>query len=146
MAHQNEEIARRYFQAGDDDDLAAWDALCDPEMVLDAGFGEPMRGLEAVKQFTATFHGALSDFYLTVHELSSAGDQVEATWTTGGRHTSPLMSPVGVIPPTGREIAMNGKSTLVIDGGKIRSERVEADLAGVLAQLGAAAGAGSPPE
>jgi steroid delta-isomerase-like uncharacterized protein len=138
MNEPNEEIARRYFAAGNDNDLDAWDEICAPEMVLDAGFGEPMHGLAAVKQFTATMHSAFSDFFLTVHELSSSGDQVVATWTTGGTHAAPLTSPMGVIPPTGRSMSMNGTSTLVIENGKIMKERVEADLAGALAQLGAA--------
>jgi predicted ester cyclase len=146
VSERNEEIACRYFSAGNDDDLDAWDQICDPNMVLNAGFGEPMRGLDAVKQFTATMHSAFSDFFLTVHELSSDGDQVVATWTTGGTQTNPLVSPMGVIPPTGRRASMDGKSTLLITNGKIMEERVEADVAGMLAQLGAAPSVGSPSD
>ena len=40
-------------------------------------------------------------------------------------------------------MAMEGKSTLLIKNGKIMEERVEADLAGALAQLGATPGAES---
>ena len=77
-AGENKEVVRRYFEAGDRDDLAAWDALCAPDMVLDPGFAEPTRGLEAVKQFTAGFHAAFADFFLRTEDLLADGDTVRA--------------------------------------------------------------------
>jgi ketosteroid isomerase-like protein len=136
VSEENKNVVRRYFEAGGRDDLDAWDEMCSPDMVLYPGFGEPMRGLAAVKQFTAGFHGALSDLYLTVHDLIAEGDRVAARWTAGGRQTGPLGGPGGTIPPTGKTIAMNGMSILRVTAGKIVEERVQPDIMGFMQQLG----------
>jgi ketosteroid isomerase-like protein len=65
----NNELVRRYFEAGGRDDLGAWDSLCAPDMQLLAGFGEPVRGLEAVKGFTAGFHAAQADILGAMGQL-----------------------------------------------------------------------------
>ena len=47
-AEENKALVRRYFEAGNQDNLAAWDDLCDPGMVLHTGFTEPVQGLVSV--------------------------------------------------------------------------------------------------
>ena len=139
---ENKELVRRYFDAGDRDDLDAWDEVCAADMVLDPGFGDPARGLAAVKGFTAAFHSAFSNFYLRVEDLIADGDRVAVRWTTGGTHTAPLLSPGGEIPPTGKAMAMTGMSILRLAGGKIIEERVQADVIGAMQQLGVIPAAG----
>jgi predicted ester cyclase len=97
-----------------------------------------VQGLSAVKQFTAGFHQSLSDMYLTVRELIAEGDRVAARWTAGGRHTGPLYGPGGAIPPTGKDIAMEGMSILRVRDGRITEERTQADVLGMMRQLGVA--------
>jgi predicted ester cyclase len=136
-AEANKEIARRYFEAGERDDLAAWDELCVPDMVLLLpGLPDPIRGLEGVRQFTATFHSAFTGYRLQVNELIAEGEGVECRLTMGGTHTAPLISPAGVIPPTGKSFSVGSTSFLRIADGKIIEERVEMDLADMMAQLG----------
>jgi predicted ester cyclase len=136
-AEANKEIARRYFEAGERDDLAAWDDLCAPGMVLYLpGLPEPVRGLEGVRQFTATFHSAFTGYRLRISELIAEGDRVECRLTMGGTHTAPLISPAGVIPPTGKGFAVDTTSFLRLADGRIVEERVEMDLAEMMRQLG----------
>lgn len=132
----NKELALRYFAAGDRDDLTAWDDVCAADMVLMPGFGDPVRGLDAVKAFTAGFHSAFLSFYLRAEDLVADGDRVAVRWTTGGVHAAPLLSPGGEIPPTGKSLAMTGMSILRIANAKIVEERVQADILGALQQLG----------
>lgn len=132
----NKGISRRYFEAGHRNDLAAWDDLCDPNIVLVTGFTEPMQGLDAVRQFTAGMHSAFSNFFLTVDDLIAEGDRVAARWTTGGTHTAPMMTPNGPLPPTGKHVTMSGISIVRVVGGKIVEERVQADVLGMMQQLG----------
>ena len=143
-AEENKVVARRYFEAGNRNDLDAWDALCAPDMVLLLGFAEPVRGLAGVKGFTAAFHAAFAPFYLRVEDLIAEGDKVVARWTTGGTHAGPLPSPGGVIPPTGKEVAMSGISVLRLAGGRIVEERVQADVLGMMQQLGVLPVPGQP--
>jgi predicted ester cyclase len=137
MAEPNKQIVRRYLAAGERNDFAVWDALCDVDMVLDPGFMPPIHGLEAVKQFTAGMHSALSDFYLRADELVGEGDVVAARWTTGGVHSAPMATPVGTIPPPNKPVAMSGMSMIRLRDGKIVEERTQADILGFMQQLGA---------
>lgn len=138
---QTRSIVRAYFEAGHRDDLAAWDAICAPEMRLVLGFAPTIDGLAGVKGFTAGMHAAVSPFFLRVEKVLAEGNEAAAWWTTGGTHTGPLMSPAGPIPPTGREMEMAGVSLLRVEHGKIVEERVLADLMGAMQQLGVLPGA-----
>lgn len=137
-ADANKEIVRRYFEAGHRNDLAAWDEICSPDMVLDVGFIPPVHGLGGIRQFTAGMHSAFADdFFLSVEDLIAEGDRVAARWTEGGTHSGPLMTPDGnVIPPTGKRVALSGISMLRVTDGKITEERVQADVLGFMQQLG----------
>ena len=135
---ETKELVQRYFEAGERDDLEAWDEICSAEMVLDAGMGDPIRGLGGVKTFTARFHSAFSEMFLTIHDLIAEGDCAAARWTSGGVHSGPLMSPGGEIPATGKRVAMNGMSFLRVANGRIIEERVQADIMGMMQQLGVA--------
>jgi predicted ester cyclase len=129
-------IVRAYFAAGHRDDLAAWDALCAPDMRLVLGFLPTIEGLDGVKSFTAGMHAACSPFFLRVEKILVEGDEAVAWWTTGGTHAGPLMSPAGPIPPSGREMSMAGVNLLRVENGRIVEERVLADLMGAMQQLG----------
>lgn len=136
----NKSIVRRYIESGSRDDFAAWDGLCSPDMTLHIpGLPEPMRGLEAIKQFTAGMHSAFSGYDLHIGEVTAAGDTVDCQVTMRGRHTGPLLTPFGVIPPTGKDVvaAMPGHYRLA--AGRIMEERVSLDLEGFMRQLGIAA-------
>jgi predicted ester cyclase len=126
----------RYFEAGDRNELDLWDELCAPDMVLYPGFMEPVRGLDAIKQFTAGFHQAFSDFYLRIEDVVAEDDKVAVRMTTGGTHTAPMLTPNGEIPPTGKQIAMSGISIVRVAGGKIVEERPQMDILGFMQQLG----------
>jgi predicted ester cyclase len=136
-AEANEAIARRYFETGQRDELAAWDDLCAPGMTLQLpGMPEPVRGLEDVRQFTAALHSAFSDYRLRINDLIAAGDQVECRLTMSGTHTAPLLSPAGMIPPTGKKFSVGMTSFLRLADGRIVEERVEMDLGAMMRQLG----------
>jgi len=137
---QNKAVVRRYFEGDRDgrDNVAVWDEVCDPSVVvIGAGLPEPVRGLEAVKQFTTAVHSAFSDFGLTVEDLIADGDKVAARWTMRGTHTAPLALPGMSLPPTGKQIAVSGISICRVASGKLVEERVQGDWMGMMQQLGA---------
>ena len=143
-AEESKAVVRRYLEAGDRDDLGAWDALCAPDMVLDPGFAAPIRGLAAIKQFTAGFHSAFSPFSLRIDDLIAEGDRVVARMTTSGTHTGPLMGPTGAVPPTGKRMAMAGIGFYRVADGRIVEERVLMDVVGAMQQLGVMPAPGQP--
>jgi predicted ester cyclase len=136
-AEANKAIARRYFETGERDELAAWDDLCARAMTLQLpGMPEPVRGLDEVRQFTAALHSAFSDYRLRINELIAEGDQVECRLTMSGTHTAPLLSPAGMIPPTGKHFSVGMTSFLRFADDRIMAERVEMDLGEMMRQLG----------
>jgi predicted ester cyclase len=137
---QNKAVVRRYFEGDHDgrDNVAVWDEICDHGMtVFGAGLPEPVKGLDAVKQFTTAIHSAFSDFGLTVEDLIADGDRVAARWIMRGTHSAPLALPGLSLPPTGKKIAVSGISICRLAGGKLVEERVEGDWMGMMQQLGA---------
>lgn len=142
---ETKDLARRYFEAGGQDRLDLWDEICAPEMRILPGFTPPIEGLEAVKQFTAGFHQAISPFYLRIEDVIAEDDHAAVRWVSGGTHSGPLPTPSGMLPPTGKEVSMPGISIIRVANGKIVEELIQADIMGMMQQLGlipAPAGAG----
>ena len=129
-------IVRRYFEAGGADDLAAWDGICDADMVLYPGFAEPIIGLERVKRFTADFHTAMSPYSLTVDDFIVENERAAVRWTASGTHSAPMSTPGGMVPATGKRVSMTGTSFLRVADGRIVEERVQADVLSMMQQLG----------
>jgi predicted ester cyclase len=133
---ETKELARRYFEAGDQDRLDLWDEICGPEMTVLPGFTPPIEGLEAVKGFTAGFHRAFSPFYLRIEDVIAEGDRAAVRWSTGGTHSGPMLTPNGELPATGKAVSMAGISIVRVANGKLVEERVQADIMGLMQQLG----------
>lgn len=137
---QNKAVVRRYFEGDRDgrDNVAVWDEICDRGLVvIGAGLPEPVRGLDAVKQFTTAMHSAFSNFGLTVEDLIADDDRVAARWIMRGTHTAALALPGMNLPPTGKQIAVSGISICRVAGGKLVEELVQGDWMGMMQQLGA---------
>jgi steroid delta-isomerase-like uncharacterized protein len=111
---------------------AAIDALVTSDYVLYAP-GSPPLDREGHKQFTAAMLAAFSDARSTTHDLVAEGDKVAWRWSFRGMHTGAFMG----IPPTGKEVTLTGISVLRLEGGKIAEQRAEADMLGLMQQLGA---------
>ena len=136
----NKVVVRRYFEGDRDgrDNTAVWDEVCDPSLVvMGAGLPAPVRGLDAVKQFTIGMHSAFSNFGLTVVDLIAEGDRVAARWTMRGTHTAPLALPGLSLPATNHQITVSGMSLCRVIDGKLVEELVQGDWMGMMVQLGA---------
>lgn len=90
------------------------------------------RDREGQKQFVQAFRGAFPDMVGTVEDSIAEGDKVVIRWTAKGTHEGDFMG----IPATGRPIVLTGTSVYRIAGGQIREEWTEADMLGLMTQLG----------
>ncbi len=61
------------------------------------------------------------------------GDTATIRFTMGGRHVGEFMG----VPATGTEIALNGITTLRFEGDRVVERHSQADMLGLLVQLGA---------
>jgi steroid delta-isomerase-like uncharacterized protein len=134
---ENKALVRRYWQEASKRGLpVVMEEFLSPDVVSHppaSASPEPIRGLDAFKQFIAVQFGAFPDLAVTVEDVIAEGDKVAARVTTRGTHTGELMG----LPPTSKRAEWNGISITRHADGKIVEQWGEFDALGLLQQLGA---------
>ena len=133
MSEQNKALARRYFEAENNGNLAAMDELIAADVVVHGGlFPELPSGPAGIKEIHTTLRTAFPDISVTVEDMIAEGDKVVTRWTIRGTHKGELMG----IAPTGKQITEEGIEIFRIAGGKIVEIRLIHDRLGLMQQLG----------
>lgn len=88
---------------------------------------------EGYRQIYGMYVSAFPDFEITVEDIVAEGDKAMTRWTARGTHQGELMG----VPPTGKEVEMTGLTFNRVADGKIVEQRENADMMGLLQQLGA---------
>ena len=81
----------------------------DPTMPQD------LHGIEAARQFAASFRSAFPDLSCTIEEQVAEGDKGITCYAAGGTHQGELMG----IAPTEERVELRGISIIRVNGGKI---------------------------
>jgi steroid delta-isomerase-like uncharacterized protein len=132
---ENKAVARRELQEifAAEGNLDAAEEIYAPNYISHQPTGaEDIRGLEAIKEFTAGVREAFPDAEITIEDQIAEGDKVVTRFRTRGTHQGELWG----IPPTGREVEIRSVSTSRIEGGKIAEHWTCADQLGMMQQLG----------
>ena len=128
----NKQIVRRYQEAGNANNLDAWDALVAPDLVShNAAPGLPP-GLEGGKMAHRATLAAFPDVHYHVEDVIAEGDRVVQRFTLHCTHKGEFMG----LPPTGREITLTGISIFRLQGGKIVEHWAVQDGLALMIQLG----------
>jgi steroid delta-isomerase-like uncharacterized protein len=90
-------------------------------------------GPAGLKRMEQRWLAAFPDMQTTVDDQFAEGDKVVTRWTGRGTHRGEMFG----IAPTGKQIEFTGIFIDRIAGGKIVEHWDEADILGVLQQLGA---------
>lgn len=98
--------------------------------------GTPFTLAELVER-ARTLHRAYSLIRPEVLEVIAAGERVVVAFVMHVRHTGPLPTPLGVVPPTGRTAAARTIDILEVHDERITAITVVADELGLLNGLGA---------
>jgi len=126
-------IVRKFFEVGPSKgDLTAADALLHPEFSLHTPLPTPGPGIEAMNNVITTCRAAFHDLNVTVDDIMAEEDKVTARFTARGVHKGEFMG----LPPTGKAITMTGIEIFRIKDGKIVELWGEANLMGLMQQLG----------
>jgi steroid delta-isomerase-like uncharacterized protein len=126
-------IVRKFFEVGPSKgDLAAADALLHPEFSLHTPLPTPGPGIEAMNNVITTCRAAFHGLQVTIDDTMADADKVTARFTARGIHKGEFMG----LPPTGKAITMTGIEIFHIKGGKIAELWGEANLMGLMQQLG----------
>lgn len=109
--------------------------LASPSVALHLPLPEEVPGSEGLKDIVFVYRAAFPDLTLTIDDMVAEGDKVAVRFTTKGTNTGPFIE----VPPTGKRITMTYIEIFRIADGKIIEIWGEADLLGLMQQLGTAA-------
>ena len=93
-------------------------------------------GLDAFKQTVAGARQTCPDFHITIEDLILEGNKLSVRFSWTGTHLG--QSPNFPIPPTGKQLVVNGSHFLHLEGDKLIEGWQFADNLGLLQQLGLA--------
>jgi steroid delta-isomerase-like uncharacterized protein len=130
-AEDNRAQIRRGFEALNERNWTAFDALVAPEFVFHNA-STTMQGFEAYRQFILMYFTAFPDSHFTIEDLIAEGDTVVVRYTARGTHQGNLMA----IPPTGKQVSVTAIGIFRIGNGIAVEEWVNMDDLGLLQQLG----------
>jgi steroid delta-isomerase-like uncharacterized protein len=94
--------------------------------------GEDIHGAEAARQIAAARRRAFPDLQITVQDQVAEGDKVATRFRARGTHLGELAGRA----PTGKEVELTGINICCIEGGKIAEHWPQADILGMMRQLG----------
>lgn len=94
--------------------------------------GTEVRGREGMKEFVTTYRTALPDYHCVIEDQIAEGDKVVTRWTFRGTHDRELMG----IPPTGKRVSVSGVVIDRLANGRLVETWLQADMLGMLQQLG----------
>jgi steroid delta-isomerase-like uncharacterized protein len=132
-AEENKAIARRGYEAINQNNLDALDEVVAPDITDHDPAPGQAPGLEGVKQWFSSMHTAFPDFRMNVEDMIAEGDKVVARVRLSGTHQGEFMG----IDATGNRVTIKGIDILRINAdGKIMERWGNFDDLGMMQQLG----------
>jgi len=89
-------------------------------------------GVRGIDEVVSACRAAFQGLDVTVEDMVTEGDMVAARFTARGVHNGAFMG----LPPTGKPITMTGIEIFRLENGKIAELWGEANLLGLMQQLG----------
>ena len=135
MSEKNKALVCHWVEELDKGHLEIFDELCTPDYVCHLpGNPEPLNRNQH-KEFAGSLLAAFPDFHHTIEDLIAEGDKVVIRCTNRATHKGDLMG----ISATGNKVAYGTIVIIRIVEGKIVEASAEADLMGLMQQVGAIA-------
>jgi steroid delta-isomerase-like uncharacterized protein len=132
-AEENKAIVRRWVdEAYNPGNVGLMDELFAADFVNHDPANPMVRDLEGLKQDVRTQQAAFPDRHTSIDELLADGDKVIKRFTFRGTQTGEWNG----IPPTGKQVTLQGIDILRIENGQITEIWWGYDALGVLQQLG----------
>lgn len=130
--NENKALVRRFFEVGPSrgDLRAARELLAD-----DFALHVPLPcspGVQGIIEVISACRAAFEHLDVTIEDLLADEDRVAARFTARGIHKGAFMG----LPATGKSITMTGIEIFRIENGKIAELWGEANLLGLMGQLG----------
>jgi steroid delta-isomerase-like uncharacterized protein len=131
---QNKSLVRRlYDELINQENKAVIDEIFAGDVIIHDPFMGTMAGSEAFRQLLGVFDSAFPGHRVNVEQVVAEGDYISVLHTHTATHTGPFMN----IPPTGKQIVVNGLELFRFEDGKIVEFWRKDDDVSLLMQLGA---------
>lgn len=132
MSTENKAIVQKIYDAINTNTLDNLDAL----IALDVADHNPSPGtapgLTGTKQTLSMYHAVFSDLQVTAEDMIANEDKVVVRLTMHGTNTGEFMG----LPPTGKQVTMNGIEMFRLVDSKIVERWAEFDMMSLMQQLG----------
>ena len=132
VEEQNKATVRRLLAEMDMGNFDIWDEVTFSEYVYHFPSVSEPRTKEEHKQSNRDFYTAFPDIIHPVEDIFAEGDKVMVRVTNRFTHSSEFRG----FPPTGKEITYSAMAIYQFKEGKIIKEWIEADVQGLMRQLG----------
>ena len=134
MVGENKKLVRAFADAGNRNDLEAFDSLLAPDFVrhCEATPDVDVKSCEGFKEFYRETAKTFPDQRMTLDALVAEGDRVAFWGTFSGTQEGPM----GPFPPTGKRLESEIGGMFRIEAGRIAELWVTWDNLSGLAQLG----------
>jgi steroid delta-isomerase-like uncharacterized protein len=134
MSQANKDAARRFYNdAFGKGDMALIDQMAAANFVDHNPPGPGMPGgAEGIKAVVGMFRTAFPDLKLSVEDQIAEGGKVVSRITFAGTHQGEMMG----IPATGKQVKLGVVDILHFEGDKVVERWGQADMMGMMIQLG----------
>ena len=134
MLEENKALARRVLE----DlvvkmDLEKIDEYFAADVIVHVPFLEMPPGRQGIRQLYGSFPDAIADVDLRFEDQIAEGDRVVTRWSSSFTHTGDLFG----VPATGKRVKQSGIMIYRIRDGKVVEQWAEANMWGLMRQLGA---------
>lgn len=130
---ENKDIARRFIQqVFVEADPAAVDELASEDFTPHS-WGQMPPGRDSLKAAQKRVTQGISDARMTIEDLIAEGDKVAVRLISHGRHTGEFMG----VPASSKEYDISETHIFRITGGKVVEHWLNADMLGLMQQIGA---------
>lgn len=139
MSEENKALARRVLE----DlvvrlDLEKIDEHFAADVIVHVPFLDLPPGREGLRGLYSSFPGAITDVDLKFEDQIAEGDRVVTRWSSEFTHTGELFG----VPATGKRVKQSGIMIYRIKEGQVVEQWAEANMLGLMQQLGAITPAG----
>jgi steroid delta-isomerase-like uncharacterized protein len=137
MSEDSESIIRRLFDAFNTKDYDTIVALAaDDFELIDAASGDKFNGPEGARQNAERWLIPFADAKVEILNVVSSGDWAVAECVGRGTHSGPMQTPMGEVPPTGKDMELHFCSLIKVRDGRIVEGRDYYDSMTIVTQLG----------
>ena len=131
------ELVQQHYHHIASGDLDAAVAAFDPDVETVTPSGT-LKGVDEFRALGETFETAMEGMRHDIVRSFEVGDTIIVEAIFSGRHTGPMVTPEGTIPPSGNQVSFAYADFLQARDGKWVSHRIYWDNLALMAQLGVA--------